>query len=257
MKKNILITGLIAISSLPIIAQKFPKLDFGLQISAGSAFAKISDDDATPSSKNLASDGYTSIEENGLGNSGLKLIINYTLSDRLDFSSGLYFSNRTMNVKNEDGSYVGTSNYIVGYTHIPILLKYKSAEIKDNLIIVGSFGPTLDFKRFEDKNGADYAHYLNFANNRVDLDSQRGRNGNNRQTDLFAGTGLSVYASAGAEYKINDMFTAYAGLSYFYKLNNMLNSKLTYNNAEKTPITDMMKWRANILAFDFGVGIKI
>jgi Outer membrane protein beta-barrel domain len=257
MKKNILFTGIIALSSLPIVAQKLPKLDFGLQISPGSTFANISDDDATPSSKNLESDGFTSIEENGLKASGLKLIVNYTLNDRLDFSSGLYFSGRAMNVKNEDGSYVGTSNYHVGYTHIPILLKYKSEEIKNNLIIVASFGPTLDFRRFEDPNGADYAHYFNFADNRVDLDPQRGRNGNNRQTNLFASTGLSIYASAGAEYKINDLFTAYAGLSYFYKLNNMLNSNLTYNNKEKTPITDMMKWRANILAFDFGVGIKI
>ncbi len=252
MIRGIVTIGFIACSMLAQ-AQSLEKFTFGLQFAPGSTFARITDDDATQSSKSLSSDGYTTIEENGLKGINVKLMVNYELSDKFDFSSGLYFGERRMNVRNDDGNYTGTSVYHTNYISLPLLLKYKGKELKDNLFFVASLGPTIDLLTGEEAQGADYAHFMNFAQNRFDIDGQRGRNGSSKSMNLFAKTGISILGSAGLEYKINDRFKACFGLSYQQGVTNILNGKLLFNDANKTPIRETTKWTTSLLAVDFGV----
>jgi long-subunit fatty acid transport protein len=252
MKRLVLTIGVV-VCSIISKAQGLEKFTFGLQFAPGSTLARITDDDATPSSKSLSSDGYTTIEENGLKGINIKLMVNYELSDKFDFSSGLYFGERRMNVRNDDGNYIGTSVYHANYTSLPLLLKYKGKELKDNLFFVASFGPTLDFLTAEEAVGADYAHFMNFAHNRFDIDGQRGRNGSSKSMNLFSKTGVSVLGSAGLEYKLSDRFKACFGVSYQHRVTNMLNSNLLFNDSSRTPITETTKWTASLLSFDFGV----
>ena len=252
MKRIIVTIGFVAYSILSQ-AQSLEKFTFGLQFAPGSTFARITDDDPTPSRKSLSSDGYTTIEENGLKGINIKLMVNYVLNDKFDFSSGLYFGERSINVRNDDGNYIGTSVYHANYTSLPFLLKYKGKELKDNLFFVASFGPTLDFLNGEEAKGADYAHFMNFAHNRFDIDSQRGRNGSSKSMNLFSKTGVSILGSVGLEYQLTDRFKACFGMSYQQQVTNMLNGKLLFNDANKTPITETTKWTTSLLAVDFGV----
>jgi long-subunit fatty acid transport protein len=252
MKRVLISIGLVACSALAQ-AQSLEKFTFGLQFAPGSTLARITDDDATPSRKSLSSDGYTTIEENGLKGINIKLMVNYELNDKFDFSSGLYFGEYSMNVRNDDGNYIGTSVYHTNYASLPILLKYKGKELKDNLFFVASVGPTLDFLTSEEAKGADYAHFMNFAHNRFDIDAQRGRNGSSKSMNLFSKTGVSILGSAGLEYKLTDRFKACFGVSYQQGVTNMLNGKLLFNDTNKTPITETTKWTRSLLAVDFGV----
>jgi long-subunit fatty acid transport protein len=255
--RKLVLTVSVVLSAMLLSAQSLEKFTFGLQFAPGTTLSRITDDDATPSSKNLSSDGYTTIEENGLKGINIKLMVNYELNDKFDFSSGLYFGERRMNVRNDDGNYIGTSVYHANYTSLPLLLKYKGKELKDNLFFVASVGPSLDVLTGEEAVGADYAHFMNFAHNRFDIDGQRGRNGSSKSMNLFARNGVSVLGSAGLEYQLTDRFKACFGVSYQHRITNMLNPNLLFNDSNKTPIKETTKWTTSLLSFDFGVAFHL
>ena len=255
--KKIILPILLFSSVFKSNAQALDKFTFGLQVSPGWTIAHIKDDDPKPSSQNLSSDGYTTVEENGLKGYNIKLIANYELNDQFDLSSGIYFGKRKLNVRNDDGNYIGTSLYQVGYVNLPILLRYKRKEIANNLYFTANLGPTIDFSTSEKAIGSDFAHFKNFAQNRFDIDQQRGRNGNSKSVDLFAGTGISVIGGAGLEYELNEMFRLGLGLGYHHRLTNSLNGKLLFNDSNKTKITETTKWSASLLSIDFGVIVDL
>lgn len=237
-------------------SQILEDLSFGFQIAPGRTFATIKDDMPESSRHNLISDGQTSVSEK-LAGRNIKLMVNYNLSESVSFSSGFYFGNRRLFVRNDDGSYIGTSVYHVNYVHLPLLLRYRTNEIADHIKLILTAGPTIDFKTGEAAIKSDYAHFMNFAQNRFDTDPGRGRNGNNKPVNLFNGTGLSLYLSVGAEYAFTDKLSAYAGISYHHGFTNILNSKLLFNDRDKTPITETTTWRTSLLSFDFGVGFSL
>lgn len=236
--------------------QSKENIDFSFQLCPGNSMSHIGDDDTRPSSQNKVADGYTLIEENNLKGSEVKLGVNYSISNNWALSSGLFFSKRSMNVKNIDGSYVGTSVYHINYFHLPVLLRYTSKEVATKLKVIGSAGFTFDFNTKEESNGADYAHYMNFAQNRVDLDPERGRNGNFKNMKLFGQGKISLLISAGVNYEISNKISLLGGLSLHQSISNALNKRLTYNDSIKTSITEYMNWRTSLLTFDIGVSFR-
>lgn len=250
-KSTLLVTAILAASTLG-----FSQFTFGIQVAPGKTLASIKDDMPDPSKKDLASDGQTSIIKQ-LGGKSFRLIADYELNETFSLSSGLWFGARKMNVRNDDGSYIGTSVYQANYIHIPVLLRYRTEELTENLRIIGKIGPTIDFRTREKAIGSDYAHFMNFADNRHDLDPGRGRNGDNVPTKLFNGIGVSLYLSLGAEYKLSDNFSLNAGFGYHQGLTNILNSKLKFNDTEKTPIRDTAVWRTSLLSFNLGVSYTL
>ncbi len=236
-------------------SQTMEDFTFGFQIGPGRTFATIKDDMPLSSRRDLASDGQTSTLETLAGRT-IRLIANYNLNESFALSSGFWFGNRRIHVRNDDGSYIGTSVYHVNYMHLPILLRYRSNEVADYMRVIVTVGPTIDFRTGERNVGGDYAHFMNFAQHRFDQDPQRGRNGNGKPMNLFNGTGLSIYLGVGLEYAFSDSFNAYAGLGYHQGLTNILNNDLLFNDAEKTPITETTTWRTALLSLDLGVGFS-
>ena len=254
MKKSLLACCSILLS-FTSFAQIADNLTFGLQLGTGKTMALIDDPSDLPSGALKISDGKTSKVENISGRA-IRLMVNYNFSEYVALSTGLHFNNKRLFIRNDDGSYIGGSVYTASYVQLPILLRYSSNEIADKMNFIITAGPLFDFKMSEGNEGADYAHFMNLANNRHDY-GPRERNGDNSPTSLFSGTGLSVYVGAGVEYHFSDSFNAYAGLSYQASLTNMLNRNLLYNDAEKTSIAETMTWKASMLLFDLGVGFSL
>lgn len=236
--------------------QNKENIDFNFQFCPGNSMAHISDDDARPSSQFKASDGNTFIEQNNLKGREIKLGANYSFNDNWSLSSGLFFSKRSMNVKNIDGSYIGTSVYHINYFHLPVMLRYTSKQVVTKLKIVGSFGLTFDFNTNEEAIGPDYAHYMNFAQNRVDLDPTRGQNGDFKSMKLFGQGKISALLSAGVNYEISEKVSLLGGFSLHQGISNALNNRLKYNDANKTSVSEYMNWRTSLLTFDIGVQFK-
>jgi hypothetical protein len=257
MKKNLLFVGFCFLASLCLQAQGLEKFTFGVLLSPGVTYANIQDNDATSSGKSIVADGYTTVNQNQLRGFTAKLLINYQLKDNLELSTGLYIGERRINVRNVDGSYVGTSLYHVNYSSIPLLLKFKSDDIKKDLKLVAYLGPTFDFATGEDVIGNDNAHFMYFARNYNNIGVARDRNGNDRTMDLFAKTGVSVLASVGLEYRLTDRFNACFGVSYQHRVTNMLNPDLLFPDKNRTPIAETTKWSSALLSFDFGIGFNL
>lgn len=230
-------------------------LSFGVQLGTGKTILSINDTMSLPSGASKIDDGQTSKVENISGRA-IRLIANYNLSEYIALSSGLHFTYKRLFIRNDDGSYIGGSVYTANYFHLPVLIKYTTNEIKDNLNIVITGGPTFDIKMSESHEGSDYAHFMNLANNYHNY-GPRERNGSNIPTDLFRSAGISLFLGAGAQYRFSDSFTAYLGLSYQHSLYNILNPNLTYNDSEKTPISDTMEWNTGMLLIDLGIGFSI
>ena len=238
-------------------AQSLEDFTFGVHISPGTTFASVKDENPITSRLEPTSDGYTTIDENGLRGGGLNLTVDYGINENLFLSSGLYFSKRRLNIKNEDGSYIGTSIYHINYIHIPITIKYRTEQIIDKVRLNFGGGPTIDLKTGEKNIGADYAHFMNFAQNRYDVDASRGANGNGKSLNLFNGTGLSFLFNVGAEYEIKENLNLYFGISYQQGLTNILNSKLKFNDTEKTKFKDTISWRSSLLTLDLGINFSL
>ena len=239
-----------------IMGQSLENKDFSITLSPGTTLASVTDDHRESSNQNVASDGYTYIDENALKAFNFKLSAYHNFDEKWALGTGFFYNKIRLNPRNQDGSYIGTSVYHVSYASLPLILRFRSNEIKDNFRITGGFGPSLDIKLKEEAKGADYAHFMNFANNRYDLDPDRGRNGNNKNMNLFGTFGFSLHFNVLAEYMLGDNFNVFAGVSYQHRLNNLLNGNLKYNDAAQTPITDVLAFRAHTLAFDIGVGYR-
>lgn len=236
-------------------AQITDDLTFGIQLGTGKTMVSVDDPSDLPSGAVKISDGKTSKVENISGRA-IRLMVNYNFNEYLAFSTGLHFNNKRLFIRNDDGSYIGGSVYTANYVQLPVLLRYSSNEIADKLNLIISVGPLFDFKMSEGNEGADYAHFMNLANNRHDY-GPREHNGDNAPTALFSGTGLSVLIATGVEYHFNDSFNAYVGISYQTSFTNMLNRNLKYNDAEKTSIAETMSWKASLLLIDLGLGFSL
>lgn len=255
--KKIYLIALMLVAGKASLGQITDNLDFSFVYGPGITFASIKDDNVAPSRQSLAADGNTYVDENGLKGRLIKLAAFYNFNDNWAFGTGFYFSQIRLNPRNDDGSYIGTSVYHVNYLNIPLMFRYRSNEVTDNLRIVGGLGATFDIRTKEEAIGSDYAHYMNFAQNRYDLDPDRGRNGNNKTMKLFSTFGFSILANVAVEYLIADHFFVMGGFSYQYRLNNLLNGRLQYNDAAKTPVTEYLSFKASTFTFDFGFGYRI
>lgn len=237
-------------------SQLLEDLSFGVQFGTGKTITSIDDPYGLPSAASKTDDGLTSSVGSTSGRT-IRLMAHYNLSEYIALSSGFYFTNKRLWIRNDEGSYVGGSVYSTNYFHLPLLARYTSNEIADKLNMIISAGPVFDFKMSEGTEGADYAHFMNLANNYSTEYGPREKNGSNQATSLFKGTGISLFLGTGIQYRLSDSFNAYVGLSYLMPLNNMLNPNLLYNDTNLTPITETMSWKASLLQFDIGIGFSI
>ena len=254
MKKLFFIITIAIISQLS--AQVSRDITLGLQIGVGPNYAQVKDNATQSSGENIAADGATSAEVNRLKGQNIKLMVNYDFNEYYALSTGLYFGERRLNILNIDGSYQGTSVYHVDYAHLPILLQYSSNELRDYLNLIVKVGLTFDFLRNEAAQEADYAHFMSLAHNNYSQDG-RSRNGNNTPVDLFDNVGISLFLSAGLQYRFTDKFSAYAGFAFHQRLTNMLNPDLVYNDSQKTAITEDLSFKTGMLSFELGVGFDL
>jgi len=216
----------------------------GFKLSPGVAATHVKD-------RNGAFDGYTQNEGNrkviGIGAS-----IDFGVTDNWYFGTGLWFTQKNLYIRNSIGGYSGVSNYNLAYLQIPALLKYRTGEVfTDKLNLVFGGGPMLDLKLHEAVAGGDGAQFMNLAHN------VGGSNGNYKTMPLFAPANLGLYLSAGAEYQLLKIMGVYAGFSVNPSFINMINHRLLYNNAVKTPLHDDLKITTTLISFDLGVKFNV
>lgn len=253
--KNLTALLFLSLSFTLVKAQILEDLTFGVELIAGQTRAHITDDFPLPSSQSTSDDGFTEIERT-YNARGVRLIVNYNFSESLALSTGFHFTERNFQVRNTDADYIGFSRYRVNYTHLPIMLRYRSNEIADYLRVIIKGGPMFGFNAREAVIGGDGAHFMNFARNRSDIDPSRGENGNGRSMNLFNKTSLSAYFGIGLEYSFSDTFSIYGGLGYQIGITNMLNPELLFNDNALTPITETTTWKSSVVGLDLGVGFS-
>ncbi len=262
----------------------------GFRLAPSTNIATVRDKDATPSDVNYIADGYT-VKERNVSGVGVSFFIDYFLSDHLAFSTGLWFTQKNFSVRNYDGStnwdniyfdgnghknysnyqganygnnyangynyhYSGVSNYKTTYLQIPLLLKYYTNDIFKNFKIYGTFGPTIDLRTGEKLDGPDYAHYWNMAHNNSSY-AYRDRNGTGRSVKLFNPIDITLYLSAGANYKIIDKLEVFAGVFFNKGFVNAINPKLTFAEPSQTKVNTGLSLKSFLIGMEMGVTYKL
>ncbi|MBC7388670.1 MAG: outer membrane beta-barrel protein [Opitutaceae bacterium] len=266
----------------------------GFRLAPSTNVATVRDKDATPSDVNYISDGYT-IKEKNVSGVGVSFFIDYFLSERVAFSTGLWITQKNFSVRNYDGStnwgngyyngngygngynkdgyhydnypganygnnfangynywYSGVSNYKTTYLQIPLLFKYFTKDIVKNLKIYGTFGPTIDFRIGEKLDGPDRAHYWNMANNNPSY-AYRDRNGTGRPVKLFNPIDITLYLSAGVNYKIIDKLEVFGGVFFNKGFVNAINPKLTFAEPGQTKVNKGLSLKSFLIGMELGV----
>lgn len=256
--KNLTLTIVFFIGFCGLSYSLYAQPDLALQInvSPGANYASVVDNDTRSSALSIAADGAT-VRERVEGASSLRILVDINSQEKMMLSAGLGIMNRQFMIRNTDGFYTGVSLYKTSYLQIPVLAKFKTDEIADNISLLFAAGPLMELKLSEDVEGDDNAHYWNLANNRTDLDPIRGDNGNGNAVNLFSAFGLGLHFSASALYEISDQIALNLGFSYQFGLNNMVGSTLLFNNNSKTQVNDDVEWRSRVLALDLGVVIQL
>jgi hypothetical protein len=253
MKKVYVLTLVVLLlGSTKVFSQSKGNIHWSFRFAPGLNVASVKDPDPTPSGVHYVADGLTTKEGN-VGGVSLGANLEYFVNENFAFTPGLWFTTKNIFIRNRDGGYSGVSKYNLVYLQVPLIGKYYTQEIIDNLKLVFAFGPTLDFKLSENVNGGDGAHYWNLAKNEFWDDPSRGRNGDNRPQSLFNPFDLGLFFSAGADYALNDKISLYAGLSLNKGLVNMIHPNLKFNDPFRTKVNSSVKIRSNIIALDFGV----
>jgi hypothetical protein len=251
MKKNTFIAVSLLFLSLCTQAQ----VQIGFKLSPNLNIAHIKDNNDAPSSVNYVADGSTTVEGNQRG-IGAGVNFDFPVQKNWYFGTGLWFTTKNFYVRNTDGNYSGVSKYNTLYMQIPALAKYRTDEVffdKFNLVFSG--GPVLDLKVAENLSGSDGAHYWNLAKNNTYADPTRGHNGDHKSMGLFSPVNLGIYVSAGAEYKLLEKLTVYAGFSFNTNFMNMINPALKFDDVNKTPVRTDVRFSSTIVSFDLGINL--
>lgn len=268
--KHIFLSMLLMLS-IPTFSQKTDgRLTIRLRV--GGNAATVNDKDRRDSDIYFPADGTTTKAKES--NSFVTLGANYDLGKgNVRFSPGLWFTGTNLSIYNRDGNYSGTSKYVVSYLQIPLLIKYQSdKEIAKNLTWYLSGGPQLGLRLKEGlaKGTGDYAHFWNMANYDTQNDNRRGKNGNGGPVALFNPLYISFMINGGVDYKINDKFAVFGGLTLDFGITNAFNPNLMffngiynnnpphynnprYDNPRDVSITDLLKIRHNLIGLDLGV----
>ena len=268
----------------------------GFRLAPGTNVATVNDKDATPSDVNYISDGYT-IKEKNVGGVGVSFFIDYFLTNHLAFSTGLWFTQKNFSIRNYDGStnwgngyyngngywngkddknyfnypnsnygnnyangynywYSGVSNYKTTYLQIPLLFKYFTNDIVKNLKLYGTFGPTIDLRFSEKVDGPDYAHYWNMSHNNANY-AYRDRNGTGKAVNLFNPIDITLYLSAGVNYKIIDKLEVFGGVFFNKGFVNAINPKLTFAEPSQTKVNKGLSVKSFLIGMELGVTYKL
>jgi opacity protein-like surface antigen len=245
----------IAVSLLFLSSAVQAQVQIGFKLSPNINIAHIKDNDDSPSSVRYAADGSTTVEGNVKG-VGAGVNFDFPIQKNWYFGTGVWFTTKNFYIRNTDGAYSGVSKYNTLYMQIPVLAKYRTGEVfLDKFNLVFSGGPVLDLKVFENLNGGDGAHYWNLAKNKTYADPTRGHNGNHQQMGLFSPVNIGLYLSAGAEYKLLEKLTVYAGFSFNTNFMNMINPALKFDDFSKTPVRTDVRFSSTVVSFDLGVNL--
>ncbi|MCU0415925.1 MAG: PorT family protein [Cytophagaceae bacterium] len=218
----------------------------------GSTFTHVDDASELPSSIDKSSDGYTQ-SEGSKGALALGIQRRFSMNESVDFSVGLSLSQRQLFIRNTDGNYTGVSNYKLTYLQVPVLFHYTFKEFTTNARFYLYTGPVVELKLKESLDGGDGAHYWNLANNNFNLDPTRGRNGSNTSMDLFQSFDFSWMLSGGVKYSFSDTIIGYGGIFVNPSFLNLINSKLTFDDSDKTPVNKEVSFRTTLVGLDVGI----
>lgn len=262
---NTLIAFMLMTLSMPLFSQGLDGR-LSIRLRAGSNAISVKDKDNRSSLQYYPADGATRrAKGKGYANDFVTLGANYDFGKGfLKFSPGLWFTGTNVSLYNRDGNYSGNSKYNMTYLQIPLLIKFQSKEIKNDLGIYISAGPQIGVKISESLNTkdgkGDYAHFWSMANYDTNTDPTRGRNGNGGPTALFNPLYLSFMLNGGVEYKLSDDFALFGGLSLDFGITNVMNPNLMFYRTNpnfyeggEVSITDLLKVRHNLVGIDLGV----
>lgn len=205
----------------------------------------------------VVADGATSKVRN-VGGATIGLTIDYSLSENLWFSSGLYFAQKNLEIYNQDGAYGGASRYGTTYLQLPIMLKF-AKEINDGLGWYLTFGPTIDFKMGEKLDGPDHAHYWNMAQNLHDWnhDPTRGKNADAKPMGLFNPIDVSLYFSGGVSYEVIENLDVFLGIMLNKGFVNMINPRLRFAEPDQTKVNTDISIKSFLVGAEIGVAYKL
>lgn len=262
---NTLIAFMLMTLSMPLFSQGLDGR-LSIRLRAGSNAISVKDKDNRSSLQYYPADGATRrAKGKGYANDFVTLGANYDFGKGfLKFSPGLWFTGTNVSLYNRDGNYSGNSKYNMTYLQIPLLIKFQSKEIKNDLGIYISAGPQIGVKISESLNTkdgkGDYAHFWSMANYDTNTDPTRGRNGNGGPTALFNSLYLSFMLNGGVEYKLSDDFALFGGLSLDFGITNVMNPNLMFYRTNpnfyeggEVSLADLLKVRHNLVGIDLGV----
>lgn len=235
----------------------------GLTLSPGSTVGAISDKNRA-SSGGLDDDGYLINAADGVTSKvrdrsafSVRIFYDQPFKDKLWYSSGIWFTNRILHIRNVDGeAYSGTSRYRVSHVELPFLGKYYASDLGKGVELMFKMGPVLGVKVSENmQSNHDGAHYWNLAKNNEHLDPVRGKNASGEEKELFGLIHLGLHMEGGVEYSINDKITLTSSLSYQLGITGLLNHTLRHDDTSQTRVTDGLSWRAHVFTFNLGIYI--
>ncbi len=237
---------------LPFLVNAQQKILLGFEVSPGVSIISVKDRDTAPSSVRTSADGYTyKVKDESMVN--VRLYADFLKYDPWVISTGLWFANKKMFIRNTDGGYSGASHYDPWYVQIPFILKRDVITFDKDFSLQAYGGLSADFKMSENVRGGDYAHYWNLAHHRKDLDPKRGRNGNGQPVDLFNPVDLTMHLGVGVQYKIFEDILLFGGLSGSKGFINMINPNLRFDDANHTRVKETLKITSGTFTVDVGV----
>jgi len=248
-------------SSNKAFSQDKGKCFFYLRVSFPSInIATVKDSDPTPSEFRYGANGSTTKVHNIIG-----IIFDpraeYFIYDNFSVSLGVSHTTKHLLIKNSDGANSGVSKYKLIYLTLPLIFKYYTRDVANNLKLVYSGGFTPDFRTAEILRGEDGAHYWNLSRNDYVNDPFRGRNGNDKSQKLFRGFDMGLFCAIGVDYAIKKCkrcdFSLYGGLSFNKGLFNIIHPDLKFNDPNRTPVNSSVKIKNNLLGVDLGFRIHI
>ncbi len=171
--------------------------------------------------------------------------VDFGLNDNVTFSTGLWYSPRAvvLSAKYKDtlgNSTTRKSQYNLQYVMIPVYFKFYTNEITSGVKLYFTLGATVDVKIAEKKSGDDNIMFKEYAAK--------------ENHALFTFADASILAGLGAEFKLKEITTLYAGISYNRGLVNIVNPFLEYDvNGTKVKPYKYVSVKNNLLSLDLGV----
>lgn len=237
---------------IPYLTHAQQDILLGFEVNPGISIISVKDEDVASSSVRTSADGVTyKVKDEGIVN--LRLYADFLKYDPWVISTGLWFANKKMFIRNTDGGYSGASHYDPWYIQIPFIMKRDVITFDKNFSLQAYGGFSFDFKMSENVNGRDGAHYWDLAYYRNDVDPRRGRNGNGHPVDLFNPVDFTMHLGVGVQYKIFEEVFLFGGLSGSKSFFNLINPNLRFNDASLTPVKETLKIISGTFTVDVGI----